>query len=169
MLAWQVMTSFQNGLFSALPFLAQWISKMIFAVVADAMKKRTRISHTKICKAFNTLGMLLWLVVSSSPWGPKGRTSARGLSLTIRYRDHRSISLFGRLCIHELRSSRLGHRSALVGQRRFLGPRARCHDSFGLFRSSLHGSCEWHLTIRCPGGVYCGSLYRRRSDQRRKC
>lgn len=46
---------FQNGMLSALPYLAQWVSKMLFAVVADALKKRTTFSPTWICRLSNTL------------------------------------------------------------------------------------------------------------------
>jgi len=44
-----------NGLLSALPYLAQWVSKMLFAVVADALKTRTSLSHTWICRLSNCL------------------------------------------------------------------------------------------------------------------
>jgi len=44
-----------NGLLSALPYFAQWSSKILFAVIADALKRKTNISHTWICRFFNCL------------------------------------------------------------------------------------------------------------------
>jgi len=48
-----------NGLLSALPYLAMWVSKMLFAVVADALKKKTSLSHTWICRISNCLNTFI--------------------------------------------------------------------------------------------------------------
>lgn len=41
-----------NGFYSALPFIFQWIAKFSFAPIADALKRKTSLSHTVICKVF---------------------------------------------------------------------------------------------------------------------
>uniref|UniRef100_A0A5S6QWH1 MFS domain-containing protein n=1 Tax=Trichuris muris TaxID=70415 RepID=A0A5S6QWH1_TRIMR len=46
----------QNGLVSALPYIAQLISKFLFAAVADKMKSSRPMEATKICKIFNSFG-----------------------------------------------------------------------------------------------------------------
>jgi len=44
-----------NGMLSALPYLAQWVSKILFAVIADALKTKTSLDHTWICRLSNCL------------------------------------------------------------------------------------------------------------------
>uniref|UniRef100_A0AC35UIN2 MFS domain-containing protein n=1 Tax=Rhabditophanes sp. KR3021 TaxID=114890 RepID=A0AC35UIN2_9BILA len=45
-----------NGLFVVIPYLAQLISKNIFGVVSDSLKKRKILSSTALCKMFQCFG-----------------------------------------------------------------------------------------------------------------
>ena len=45
-----------NGLYTILPYLSQWVSKFILSTAADALKRKTSIPHTRICKIFNSIG-----------------------------------------------------------------------------------------------------------------
>jgi MFS family permease len=71
----------ENGMYTALPFICEWASKMLFALLADWMKTRTRLSPTFICKFFNTIGTVLpgiFLLLSSF-------TDCRNRSLPVLY------------------------------------------------------------------------------------
>ncbi|KHJ42293.1 hypothetical protein D918_07632 [Trichuris suis] len=45
----------QNGVVSALPYIAQLVTKLIFAAMADRMKSNRPTEATKICKIFNSV------------------------------------------------------------------------------------------------------------------
>ncbi|CDW52218.1 inorganic phosphate cotransporter [Trichuris trichiura] len=46
----------QNGIVSALPYIAQLVTKLVFAAMADRMKSNRPAEATKICKIFNSVG-----------------------------------------------------------------------------------------------------------------
>lgn len=48
--------SFQNGLLSALPYLAMWICSMFISVIADWMISSKRFTHTMTRKLINSIG-----------------------------------------------------------------------------------------------------------------
>lgn len=49
-------SSFQNGLLSALPYLAMWICSMFISVIADWMISSKRFTHTLTRKLINSIG-----------------------------------------------------------------------------------------------------------------
>lgn len=49
-------SSFQNGLLSALPYLAMWICSMFISVIADWMISSKRFTHTMTRKLINSIG-----------------------------------------------------------------------------------------------------------------
>ena len=49
----------QNGLLSALPYLAMWLFSMVFSTTADALRKNNILSTTVTRKVFTSIGLLL--------------------------------------------------------------------------------------------------------------
>jgi MFS transporter, ACS family, solute carrier family 17 (sodium-dependent inorganic phosphate cotransporter), member 5 len=45
-----------NGVMSALPFIIQLLTKILFAAIADTLKARKLMSHTSVTKLFNLIG-----------------------------------------------------------------------------------------------------------------
>ncbi|KAI6223059.1 Sialin [Aphelenchoides fujianensis] len=48
----------KNGMMSALPFIVQLITKILFAAMADVLKHRKLMSHTAVAKLFNLIASL---------------------------------------------------------------------------------------------------------------
>ncbi|KAI6238161.1 putative transporter C02C2.4 [Aphelenchoides fujianensis] len=48
----------KNGMMSALPFIVQLITKILFAAMADVLKHRKLMSHTAVAKMFNLIASL---------------------------------------------------------------------------------------------------------------
>lgn len=57
---------FQNGILSALPYLAMWLFSMFISVVADWMTYSERFSHTSTRKVINSLGKCWTLLLEHS-------------------------------------------------------------------------------------------------------
>lgn len=57
---------FQNGILSALPYLAMWLFSMFISVVADWMTYSERFSHTSTRKVINSLGKCWTLLLEYS-------------------------------------------------------------------------------------------------------
>uniref|UniRef100_A0A914DR20 Major facilitator superfamily (MFS) profile domain-containing protein n=1 Tax=Acrobeloides nanus TaxID=290746 RepID=A0A914DR20_9BILA len=47
-----------NGVMSALPFIIQLLTKILFAAIADTLKARKLMSHTSVTKLFNLIGSI---------------------------------------------------------------------------------------------------------------
>ena len=45
-----------NGVLSSLPFVTQWIVKMLVSVLVDMLKRHTNVNHTMLAKVANTIG-----------------------------------------------------------------------------------------------------------------
>lgn len=48
---------FQNGLLSAVPYLAMWVLSIVFSLTADALRSRKILTTTQTRKVFNTIGL----------------------------------------------------------------------------------------------------------------
>ncbi|KHJ93639.1 transporter, major facilitator family protein [Oesophagostomum dentatum] len=79
----------KNGIYTMIPFISQMVSKNIFALVADYMKRNNIIGHTKCAKIFQIIGNLVRLLLartamltSSSP-GSYGSAASLVLLATI--------------------------------------------------------------------------------------
>ncbi|KRZ84151.1 putative inorganic phosphate cotransporter, partial [Trichinella sp. T8] len=46
----------KNGLYSALPFLAQFLGRLMVGYIADSIVQRTKLSRTAVMKLFNSIG-----------------------------------------------------------------------------------------------------------------
>ena len=57
----------QNGLMSALPFVVQLLTKIVFASIADELRARRLMSPSAIAKLFNLIGMRVGVVASRQP------------------------------------------------------------------------------------------------------
>ena len=51
----------QNGFISALPFLCQWIVKIVVSVAVDQLKTRTKIRYTRIAVVSNSIGRFKYI------------------------------------------------------------------------------------------------------------